>query len=193
MQILVTVSRKFTDKNGYHRSEESSKASAQSGSKPLFLLFCFPTWLPGRESSSSSSRIVGIDEGKSIRDTGGCGCCPWVDFMEAEGRTLLRGGVGEVVSDACEVAVSRSPKAPKKTWTVRPSSVPVSTPWDKSSVEQLNQLRLIVTNDSCCPTEDINGLSHVSNYMTLPRAGIAVSMPYLQAIEQNEWETEEKR
>lgn len=48
--------------------------------------------------------------------------------MEAEERALLRGGVGEVVVDACEVAVSRSPKAPMKTWTVIPSSVPISTP-----------------------------------------------------------------
>lgn len=79
---------------------------------------------------------MGIDGGNSIREAGGCGCCPWVDFVEVEGGVLLLGrlrdGIKEVVGDACEVIsrsnLSRSPKAPVKTWIVIPSSVPVSTP-----------------------------------------------------------------
>lgn len=76
--VVEKLDLNYTDGNNNHRSDELSDVSAQSASRPPLLFLCLPTWFPGRneESSSSSSRIVGIDEGKSIRDTGGCGCCP---------------------------------------------------------------------------------------------------------------------
>lgn len=121
MDIVAVVEKlnpNHTDGSNNHRSDELSDVSAQSASKPPFLFFCLPIWFPGRneESSSSSSRIVGIDEGKSIRDTGGCGCGPWVGFMEVDGRAFLLDEVEEAVADPAVVSsLSRNSKAVMKT------------------------------------------------------------------------------